>query len=110
MTANFTEAPASINIKTLSPTGYDVMLTLRDSDTGELLARLNSALGWLEQNGYQPTTRRAQGNGGAASASAPTGPTPVCQYHGPMKESTKKPGSFFCPNKMGDGSYCKETA
>ena len=33
---------------------------------------------------------------------------PICQYHGPMKESTKRPGSFFCPKRMGDGSYCKE--
>ncbi len=35
---------------------------------------------------------------------------PVCQYHGPMKESTKRPGTWFCPQKMGDGSYCKSKA
>lgn len=35
---------------------------------------------------------------------------PVCEYHGPMKESTKKPGSYYCPAKMGDGSYCKSKA
>ena len=34
--------------------------------------------------------------------------SPVCPYHGPMKESTKAPGTYFCTKKMGDGSYCKE--
>lgn len=32
---------------------------------------------------------------------------PICQYHGPMKESGKAPGTWFCPQKMGDGTYCK---
>ena len=35
---------------------------------------------------------------------------PVCEFHGPMKESTKAPGSWYCPSKMGDGSYCKSKA
>lgn len=33
---------------------------------------------------------------------------PVCPFHGPMKESAKAPGTWYCPSKMGDGSYCKE--
>lgn len=32
---------------------------------------------------------------------------PVCEFHGPMKESSKRPGTFYCPAKMGDNSYCK---
>ncbi len=32
----------------------------------------------------------------------------VCAYHGSMKESSKVPGTWFCPKKMADGSYCKE--
>lgn len=35
---------------------------------------------------------------------------PVCKYHGPMKESTKAPGTWYCSQRMGDGSYCKERA
>jgi hypothetical protein len=34
----------------------------------------------------------------------------MCQYHGPMKDSTKRPGTYFCPLKMGNGSYCKSKA
>lgn len=35
---------------------------------------------------------------------------PICEFHGPMKESTKAPGTWFCTKKMGDGSYCKSKA
>ena len=43
-----------------------------------------------------------------AAPSTPPSDTPVCPYHGAMKESTKRPGTWFCSHKMGDGSYCKE--
>jgi hypothetical protein len=32
---------------------------------------------------------------------------PVCQWHGAMKDSTKAKGTWYCPAKMADGSYCK---
>lgn len=35
---------------------------------------------------------------------------PICKYHGPMKESVKAPGTYYCSAKMGDGAYCKERA
>jgi hypothetical protein len=35
---------------------------------------------------------------------------PICQYHGPMKESAKAPGTWYCTKKMGNGEYCKEKA
>ncbi len=43
-------------------------------------------------------------------AETPAAPVHVCQYHGPMKESSKRPGTYFCPAKMGDGSYCRSKA
>lgn len=33
---------------------------------------------------------------------------PVCEFHGKMKRSNH--GGFYCPKKMGDGSYCKSKA
>jgi hypothetical protein len=30
---------------------------------------------------------------------------PVCEFHGKMREGNR--GGYFCPKKMGDGSYCK---
>jgi len=44
---------------------------------------------------------------GAKPELTPDASATVCEFHGPMKASTAKPGSFFCPKKMGDGSYCK---
>ncbi len=46
----------------------------------------------------------------AAHAAETQAPPRVCEYHGPMKESTKRPGTYYCPSKMGDGSYCKSKA
>lgn len=36
--------------------------------------------------------------------------SPVCKYHGPMKESSKAPGTWYCSSRMGTGEYCKEKA
>lgn len=46
----------------------------------------------------------------ATSGSAPSSPaqqTPTCAVHGPMPESKKAPGTYFCPKKLWDGSFCK---
>ena len=32
-----------------------------------------------------------------------------CAWHGPLRESTKAPGTWFCPKKKSDGSYCPST-
>jgi hypothetical protein len=32
---------------------------------------------------------------------------PVCEYHGAMRQGRH---GWFCPKKMGDGSYCKSKA
>lgn len=29
-----------------------------------------------------------------------------CEWHGPMRESTKAPGTWFCPKRKADGTYC----
>lgn len=60
----------------------------------------------LERDGWSAPVATVS----AGEAAAETRAVPVCQYHGPMKESTKAPGTFFCTKKMGDGSYCKERA
>jgi hypothetical protein len=101
---NFGEAPASVTVKTISPAGYDILLTIRDVDAPALMGRMKAALGWLEQNGYKPT---ANGHAASANGIGSNGNAPMCQYHGPMKRSTKFNG-WYCPSKMGDGSYCKE--
>lgn len=51
----FTEAPASFNVKCYSSDGFDIMLTLRDQDSGKLMHRASVALKWLKENGFSPT-------------------------------------------------------
>jgi len=81
------EAPASVNVH-LEFSGRQVQLTLRDSDEGRLLQRLEAVLQRF------PLVLK------------PTDETPQCPTHGPLKQSTKGQG-WYCPHKLADGSWCK---
>jgi hypothetical protein len=85
------EAPASVNCHILLE-GRQVQVTLRDTDESRLLARLAALL--RQYPPAQPPTQAAV-------------QTPVCQWHGTMKESTKAKGTWYCSAKMADGSYCQ---
>lgn len=107
----FNEAPSSINLR-FDYKGYEsIQLTLRDVSGAQLLDKLNAVIDRLDKMGATPTTngRRPGGQPAPAGESSDRDAAPVCKYHGPMKPS-KKPGAFYCPAKMGDGTYCKETA
>jgi hypothetical protein len=90
-TPSLPEAPASVNCHILLA-GRQVQVTLRDTDESRLLARLAALL-----RQYPP----------AQSPTPAAAQTPVCQWHGAMKESTKVKGTWYCPAKMADGSYCQ---
>src|SRR5262245_10154435 len=93
------EAPASVNCH-ITLEGRPVQVTLRDTDETRLLTRLAALLRQypIAQPPAQPP---------AHNAPQPTQP-PVCQWHGAMRESSKAKGTWYCPAKMADGSYCKE--
>jgi hypothetical protein len=96
-TCPFPEAPASATVR-LTIAGYaDVLFTMRDLDEHRLLARLETL---LQRFPLEPKTQ-------ACTPPTPS-QTPVCTWHGAMKESVKAPGTWYCPNKMADGSYCQE--
>jgi len=57
----------------------------------------------LRDLGAVPPTQAAR----AAVEAEKERSAPVCEFHGPMKESSKRPGTFYCPAKMGNGEYCK---
>jgi hypothetical protein len=86
------EAPASANVHVVLA-GRTVQVTLRDNDEQRLLIRLEALLKRfpVETPGQDSATPQ----------------TPVCLWHGAMKESTKAKGTWYCPAKMADGSYCK---
>jgi hypothetical protein len=89
------EAPASVNVR-LTIGGADVQWTLRDASEHRLAERLEALL-----------TRFPQAAKPAASAAtAQTQGPPTCPHHGPGKESTKAPGTWYCTKRMADQSYC----
>jgi hypothetical protein len=102
----------SYAISVLSPAGYPITITLNDMK----LDRLDDALGTLLERGYMPAEVPSVlgPNAPQPAAQAPAADTgqamAICPYHGPMKESTVKgkEGTFYCPKKMADDSYCKE--
>ena len=98
------EAPASANTHLLIE-GHTVQVTLRDIDEERLLVRL-AAL--LARYPAAACGGKAKTHEASAPAQTTQSETPTCVYHGAMKESTKIKGTWFCPSKMGDGSYCKE--
>jgi hypothetical protein len=91
-----TEAPASVNCH-ITLEGRQVQLTLRDTDEARLLGRLAQILR------QYPLETLVQ----ASTSTTLPQATPLCLYYGAMKESTKAKGTWYCPAKMADGSYCK---
>lgn len=61
---------------------------------------LRALVGRLKAIGAQPPQGTAVPNASDSSA-------PVCEYHGSMRQGRH---GWFCPKKMGDGSYCKSKA
>jgi hypothetical protein len=59
----------------------------------------------LKAIGAEPPAKAS--NKAANAVSAPED-APICEFHGKMKRSIH--GGWFCPKKMGDGSYCKSKA
>ena len=93
------EAPASVNVR-LCIDGHECQFTMRDADEARLVERLQALLTRFPQQAKPP----------ASEASAPaqaSGETPICPVHGPLKQSTKAPGTWFCSKKNFDGSYCQ---
>jgi len=110
----FTEAPASFNVKAISPQGFDVMLTLRDDDTASLVARAEGALSWLVEQGFTPTPQRYSNSGKSNQASGNSSEAPLCPAHGKPMLASKKGEGYYCPVKIADDDgtgkpvYCKQ--
>jgi hypothetical protein len=100
MSAETTPAPIALTVHALLD-GWPVDLAFELPP-----ARLGAALDRLAELGYTP---RQDAPPAAPDASAIHGP-PCCPLHGTakVKESERRPGTYFCAAKMGDGSYCKE--
>jgi hypothetical protein len=81
--------------------GVKVLLTSRGATFEQFAANVQAVRALLDPSTAPATT--------TASAPATSGQAtaPVCPTHGPMKPSSKAPGTFYCTKKLYDGSYCK---
>jgi hypothetical protein len=79
--------------------GHETLLTVRGMTAAEFTANLHAVRDLLDA---------PHASVPHATPQTPTAETPVCQWHGAMKASTKAVGTWYCSSKMGDGSYCKE--
>lgn len=101
------EAPVSITLRG-TWRGYDVLVTLRGTTFARVRGEVEAACQWLEAQTHGP-----QASAPTPVAAAPprtNGQAPVCEWHGAMKPSPRAPGTWYCPNKLGDGSWCKNKA
>jgi hypothetical protein len=98
------EAPASVNVRVMIE-GHEAQVTLRDTDEERLLTRLAALLAR-----YPAAPCGGKGKGEAQRTPPAQAPAsaPICPVHGPMKESSKAPGTWFCSKKLFNGSYCQE--
>jgi hypothetical protein len=107
-----TEAAFSLNVKMVDKFGQEVMLTFRApmvNQAEKLLSHYESVVDHLIKAGWETSKAGHRAAAPEASQGAPAANgTPICPVHGaPMRESDKRPGTFFCSKKLIDGSYCK---
>jgi hypothetical protein len=101
--APVTEAARSIS----APTTFTIDALLDDfpidvSFSGDA-ERLAKTIARLRQIGAIPPSPAAR----AAAAAEHSREAPICPYHGPMKESAKAPGTYFCSKKMETATTAK---
>src|SRR5262245_22845242 len=110
------EAPYSATVSVEDEDGYELLLTVRKVDGKEFFKAVTGLRAWCKTQKLKPHTRHGRPRvtpdvtESPPATSGPDAPpaAPVCPYHGPMKASDKAPGTWYCPKKMGDGTYCKE--
>ena len=89
----FPEAPASWNVRIISPQGFACMLTLRCTSGMKLLSKADAALSYLVEQGYCPDT----GNRRSVK---------MCPIHGCEMKQREKDGKTWYSHQTEDGSWC----
>jgi len=92
-------APAARFTITASVDGFPVSIEVegKASDLRALVDRLK-AIGAEPPSAARPEPTK------------PAGDVPTCPTHGSKMKPSQKPGTFFCPKRNDDGSYCRHKA
>jgi hypothetical protein len=119
MTNGFAEAPASWNVRYITPDGFACQLTLRGETGAELVRRTEAALRWLLDHDCSPSgglagTRAFRHDAGQASRAgadrAPAGdrPDPAwCAVHLVSMQRRERDGKVWYSHRTPDGGWCK---
>ena len=98
--SEFLEAPASWNVRLISPEGFFCMLTLRGNGGMELLERTNAAIAYLVNHGYKPDDRKNNNHHS-------TGDTQICPIHKCEMRRYEKDGRSWYSHRLDNGSWCR---
>lgn len=83
--------------------GFPIQIEIENADANKLRGMIDR----LKAIGATPPSKS---HDVTLNGNNPVTDAPICEFHGAMKASNKKPGSWFCPHKMGNGEYCKSKA
>ena len=78
----FAEAPASCNVRVVSPGGYDYQITMRSGRVADVLNQAQALESWLTTNGWTPAPTYSKPS--KASPNATNGvqaDAPICPTH-----------------------------
>src|SRR5262249_34862592 len=89
--------------------GYEVLITVRDTDESRMLARLGTL---LKSGTLAPLPARGQARPQPRQPQPPQLPqgseTPPCWEHGAMRQN--RWGKWYCPVKLANGTWCPTKA
>jgi len=107
--AAMTEAPVSWTVRYITPEGFDAMLTLRGTDTRQVMTTAKQAVEAMSKAGCRP---QIGGHTTPTNSTTNDQAAPMCPVHGkPMKQSQH--GGWYCTAKVADNDgsgrpvYCK---
>ena len=103
-----TEAAASWNTRYQTPEGFVCQITLRGETGMELLEKANSAITWLQENGFQPGESFGfrKSNSVSSTPANGNGSDPaLCPIHNTQMKKWEKDGKVWYSHKT-DAGWC----
>jgi len=122
MENGFSEAPASWNVRYITPGGFSCQLTLRGESGADLLPKTEVTVKWLLEHNCRPANGCLHGNGNdegqQANGKAGNEPQPAptladgspdpgwCVIHNCAMKRRERDGQVWYSHKVGD-AWCK---
>ncbi len=107
----FTEAPASWNVRFITPGGFQAQLTLRANNGSDLLDKADAVIRYLMSQGCKPnshgiTTASSRSSSTKKGTSQPSNTKEWCPIHQCEMRHWTKNGRSWLSHKVGD-TWCQ---